>query len=193
MIFLNKNEIFLKNIWITDIGELSEIFNTNDDSYYLIQVIKENNKETPNFSLVKNKVYNNWLENELILKTKERANDLILSKNNKLSSRKTIKRTDKNFENMNDPNLINKIFEIKNKELQLITSKATILAVRIKKSRTDNYTFDKKIYDDLNTSFSKSFFNDFSNIYIRELALKHKLKRNYEELDNYIFKSEVTN
>tara|TARA_Y100000991_G_scaffold213815_1_gene200190 strand:+ start:136 stop:2001 length:1866 start_codon:yes stop_codon:yes gene_type:complete len=193
LIFLDKNEIFLKNIWSTDIGELSEIFNSNDDLYYLIQVVKENNKETPNFSLVKNKVYNNWLENELILKTKERANDLILSKNNKLSYRKTIKRTDKNFANINGSNLINKIFEIKNKELQLISTKDNILAVRVKNSRTDNYTFNKKIYDDLNISFSKSFFNDFSNIYIKELALKHKLKRNYEELDNYVFKSEVTN
>ncbi len=193
VIFLNKNEIFLKNIWNTDINELSEIFNSNDDTYYLIQVVKENNQETPNFSLVKNKVYNNWLENELILKTKERANESILSKNNNLPSRKTIKRTDKNFENINDPNLINKIFEIKNNEIQLINSKATILAVRIKNSRTDNYTFNNDIYDDLNISFSKSFFNDFSNIYLKELALKHKLKRNYKELDNYIFKSEVTN
>ncbi len=193
VIFLNKNEIFLKNIWNTDINELSEIFNSNDDTYYLIQVVRENNQDTPNFSLVKNKVYNNWLENELILKTKERANESILSKNNNLPSRKTIKRTDKNFENINDPNLINKIFEIKNNEIQLINSKATILAVRIKNSRTDNYTFNNDIYDDLNISFSKSFFNDFSNIYLKELALKHKLKRNYKELDNYIFKSEVTN
>ena len=159
----------------------------------MISVIQENNETTPSFNLVKNKVYNKWLENELILKTKNRAEKLINEKNNNLSSNIKIKRTDKKISNINDQNLINKIFEIKNKELQFITSKENIIAVRIKNSKTDNYTFDKKIYDDLNISLSKSFFNDFSNFYINDLALKHKLKRNYEELDNYIFKSEVTN
>ena len=54
-----------------------------------------------------------------------------------------------------------------------------------KNTRIDNYKLDKKTYQDLNFNLSKSFFDDFSNFYVQHLATKHKLKRNYQELDNY--------
>ena len=68
-----------------------------------------------------------------------------------------------------------------------------MIAVRVKKIRTDSYTFDEKQYNELNKNFSKSFFNDFSNFFIENLALKHNLVKNYKELDKYFIKPEEKN
>ena len=76
--------------------------------------------------------------------------------------------------------------EINNKEIKLFTSSENLIAVKIIKTSTDNYKFSEKTFNDLNRSFSNSFFNDISNSYIQHLALKHKLQRNYEELEKFI-------
>ena len=68
-----------------------------------------------------------------------------------------------------------------------------LVALKVIQTRTDNYKFDKKTYNDLNSNFSKSFFNDISNYYVQHLALKHNLKKNYEELDNFFLKQENVN
>ena len=184
--FLDKNPEFIKNIWNTEIKELSEIFNLNNDNYYIIEIMNEKDKETPAFNLVKNKVTNQWLKQELIIKTKEKVKSILESKNNQLSSRTTLSRDDKNLKNIKDQFLINKIFEIDNKEIKLFISDKNLIAVKVIKTRTNNYNFSKKKFNDLNQSFSKSFFNDISNFYIQHLALKHKLQRNYEEFENFI-------
>ena len=58
--YLNKKTQFIKNIWNTEINELSEIFNTNEDTYNLIEVINENKEEMPSLdSLLINKNLNN--------------------------------------------------------------------------------------------------------------------------------------
>ena len=64
-------------------------------------------------------------------------------------------------------------------------SERNLIAIKIMKTRTDNYNFDEKTFKDLNLSFSKSFFNDISNYYVQHLALKHKLQRNYKDLENF--------
>ncbi len=190
--FLEKEPIFIKNVWNTDVNELSEIFNTNEDNYYLIEVINENKKEIPSFDLVKNKVYDQWLKNKIITKTKEKAKKIIFDKNNKLSTKASIRRDDINLGDLNNEFLINKIFDINNKDTKLLVSNNNLIAVRIKSSYTDNYKFDKKIYDELNLNFSKSFFNDFSNFYVQHLASKHKLIKNHQELENF-FNQETIN
>ena len=43
----------------------------------------------------------------------------------------------------------------------------------------------------LNLSLSKSFFNDYSKYYIEILSEKHKLKRNYQQLENDLGKIET--
>ena len=116
--FLKKNVQFLKNIWSTSENELSEIINSNDDNYYLIEVAKENKNEIPVFSLVKTKVYEQWLNNERILITKEKAKKSIMLNNNSLSLQKSIKRSDKFFDKIKDPYIINKIFEISSKDTE---------------------------------------------------------------------------
>ena len=93
----------------------------------------------------------------------------------------SIKRNKQNLDKINDPFLVNQIFEIDNKDIVFLISKNNLVAVRLKKTRTDNYDFDEKKYKELNESLSKSFFNDFSNFFIQNLALKHNLVTNYKE------------
>ena len=100
---------------------------------------------------------------------------------------------DKFFDKIKDPYIINKIFEISSKDTEFLVSKDFLLVLRVKNSRTDDYVFNKKEYEELNHNFSKSFFNDFSNFYIQNLATKHKLKRNFQEIENYFNKTEVLN
>lgn len=59
--FLGMNKVFLDKIWKTDVAELTEIFNSNKDTYNLIEVISENSEEFPPFVKVKTNVYNDWL------------------------------------------------------------------------------------------------------------------------------------
>ena len=72
-----------------------------------------------------------------------------------------------------------------NKELKLFKSADNLIAVKVLNTSKDNYKFDAKTFNDLNLSFSRSFFNDISNIYVQHLAIKHELQRNYDELENY--------
>ena len=190
--FSDKNSEFIQNIWNTKTNELSEIFNSDNDNYYIIEVINEKNSEIPSFELVKNKVFDQWLKQELIIKTKEKVKNIVKSKNNFLSSKKSIKRKDINLGNIKDQFLINKIFEIDNKELNFFVSENNLVAVKIIKTRTDNYEFNKKTFEELNRSFSNSYFKDISEIYIQHLALKHKLQKNYDELEKY-FINQVEN
>ena len=118
---------------------------------------------------------------------------IVTSKNNNLSFKSSIKRNDKNLENINDQYLINKIFEIDDKEIELFVSADNLIAVKVIKTRKDNFKFDKKTLNDLNRSFSSSFFNDISNYYVQHLASKHKLEKDYEELENYFVNQENIN
>ena len=186
--FLDKKPEFIKNIWNTEINELSEIFNLNNDNYYIIEIINEKNSEIPAFNVLKNKVFDQWLKQELILKTKKKVRNIIGSKNNTLSLKSSIKRDDKTFGKVKDQFLIDKIFEINNKEIELFVTGNNLIAIKVINTKTDNYKFDKNTFDDLNRNFSKSFFNDITNIYVQHLSSKHKLERNYEELENYITK-----
>ncbi len=190
---IDKNKEFLKSIWNTEINELSRIFSNNDDIYYLIEVMGETKKEIPIFNLTKSKVYNHWFKQQSLVMSKEKANNILKLKNNKLSMTSSLKRNDKKFGKLYDPILINKIFEIDNKKINFLVSQDNLLAIKIKKIETDDYVFNIKNYEDLNVSFSKSFFNDFSNFFIQNLATKHKLKRNYEELNNYFVNLENKN
>ena len=85
-----------------------------------------------------------------------------------------------------DPLIINKIFEIKEKNLSFFNIKNGIIAIKNVKSKTADYKVNKETIKDINFSLSKSFFNDYSRYYIQILANKHKLKRNYKDLENFI-------
>ncbi len=191
--FFNKNKIFLENVWKTEINELSEIFNTNEDTYNLIEVINENKEEMPSFEKVKTIVYDQWLNEEVILKSKEKSKKTVFGNNNNLSLKSNIERSSKSIGKINDIILINKIFNIENKEINYLHSQNFIVAVKILDIKTKKYLFNKETSKNLHTTFSRSFFNDYLNFYLQRLAVKHKLKRNYSEINDFINNQELIN
>ena len=189
--FINKGEDFLKNIWMTKLNETSDIIDLKNDTYALIQVIKENSKEMLTFEQVREKVLNQWTSIEIVNQTKAKLKKLILSKNENLKSNSTIKRNQKSLDNFSDNLLIFNIFEIDNKDINFLNTVDGVIAVKVKNRKVDNYQKNIEINNNLNLSLSKSFFNDYSNYFIRNLATKHKLVRNYIDLENFLLNTEV--
>ena len=188
--FSNLPSVFLKEIWKPDINDTSEIFNSEKDTYVLLNVLEENPENIPPYEKINKLVYKDWLENEIIIKSKENAEKLMLNKNFKFTNNGSIKRNSKKLNKIEDAYLINQIFEIKGNVISYIYSKNKVFAVKILKSRIDDYEYKKDLYDQINSSFSKSYFNDFANYYINHLSSKHNLKRNYNELEKLLKSSE---
>jgi len=182
---IEKSNNFLKNIWDTNINEMSDIFNSKEDNYVIIQVLKENKEELPSYEITKNLVYNHWLNEAIIKKSIENIKTILLNKKSKLSKNYSLKRNNK-LGDLNDPYLINEIFNIQNNENNYINFRNKILAVKLLDSKIDNYTFNKDEYQQLNLSFTQSFFNDFGNFYLNHLSSKHNLKRNYKDIENFL-------
>ena len=180
-----KSNNFLKNIWDTNINEMSDIFNSEEDNYVIIQVLKENKEELPSYEITKNLVYNHWLNEAIIKKSIENIKTMLLNKKSKLSKNYSLKRNNK-LGDLNDPYLINEIFNIQNNENNYINFRNKILAVKLLDTKIDKYTFNKDDYQQLNLSFTQSFFNDFGNFYLNHLSSKHNLKRNYKEIENFL-------
>ena len=182
---IEKSNNFLKNIWDTNINEMSDIFNSEEDNYVIIQVLKENKEELPSYEITKNLVYNHWLNEAIIKKSIENIKTKLLNKKSKLSKNYSLKRNNK-LGDLNDPYLINEIFNIQNNKNNYINFRNKILAVKLLDSKIDNYTFNKDEYQQLNLSFTQSFFNDFGNFYLNHLSSKHNLKRNYKDIENFL-------
>ena len=182
--------VFLKEIWKTDINDTSEIFNSEKDTYVLLNVLEANPENIPSYEKINKLVYKDWLENEIIIKSKENAEKLMLNKNFKFTNNGSIKRNSKKLNEIEDAYLINQIFDIKGNDISYINSKNKVFVIKVLKSRIDNYEFKKDLYDQINLSFSKSYFNDFANYYINHLSSKHNLKRNYNELEKLLKSSE---
>ena len=68
-----------------------------------------------------------------------------------------------------------------------------IFAGKVLNIKTKKYILNKERYNNLNTTMSRSFFNDFSSFYLQNLAIKHNLKRNYSEINNFINKQDLIN
>ena len=185
--FANKNKVFLDGIWKTPLNQISDIIELPDDKYVLIEPIKENKKETPIFEKINKNIYNDWLKKEIFIQSELKLKELI--KNNRVTfkSLTAIKRNQKGLtKKIKDHLIINKIFEIKEKNLSFFNIKNGIIAIKNVNSKTADYKVNKETIKDINFSLSKSFFNDYSQYYIQLLANKHKLKRNYKDLENFI-------
>lgn len=185
--FANKNKVFLDGIWKTPLNQISDIIELPDDKYVLIEPIKENKKETPIFEKINKNIYNDWLKKEIFIQSELKLKELI--KNNRVTfkSLTAIKRNQKGLtKKIKDHLIINKIFEIKEKNLSFFNIKNGIIAIKNVNSKTADYKVNKETIKDINFSLSKSFFNDYSQYYIQILANKHKLKRNYKDLENFI-------
>ena len=185
--FANKNKVFLDGIWKTPLNQISDIIELPDDKYVLIEPIKENKKETPIFEKINKNIYNDWLKKEIFIQSELKLKELI--KNNRVTfkSLTAIKRNQKGLtKKIKDHLIINKIFEIKEKNLSFFNIKNGIIAIKNVNSKTADYKVNKETIKDINFSLSKSFFNNYSQYYIQILANKHKLKRNYKDLENFI-------
>ena len=185
--FANKNKVFLDGIWKTPLNQISDIIELPDDKYVLIEPIKENKKETPIFEKINKNIYNDWLKKEIFIQSELKLKELI--KNNRVTfkSLTAIKRNQKGLtKKIKDHLIINKIFEIKEKNLSFFNIENGIIAIKNVNSKTADYKVNKETVKDINFSLSKSFFNDYSQYYIQILANKHKLKRNYKDLENFI-------
>ena len=188
--FSNLPNNFLKEIWKTDINDTSEIFNSEKDTYVLLNILEENAEEIPTYEKIKKIVYNDWLKEEIVIQTKENAKNLMLNNNFKFSNSGSVKRNSKKLNNIDDAYLINQIFDIKDNDILYTNSQDKVYAVKVLKSSTDDYKFNKDLYNQINSSFSKSYFNDFANYYINHLSTKHNLRRNYAELEKLLNNSE---
>ena len=172
---------------------MSEIFNSIEDTYNLIEVVSENLEELPRFEKIKGNIYNQWLSKEVVLKSKEKAKKAVFTKNNNLSLNVNIERSSKSIDKINDVFLINRIFDIENKDINYLRSQNYIFAVKVLNSKTKKYILNKETQINLHTTLTRSFFNDFSNFYIQNLAVKHKLKRNITEIDKFLGNQEIIN
>ena len=185
---IQKNNNFLKKVWNTNINEMSDIFNSKDDTYVIIQVLKENKEELPSYEITKSLVYKHWLNETIIKNSIENTKTKLNAESYKLTKKVSLKRDNK-VGDLNDPYLINQIFNIKNSENFYINFRNKILAVKLLDTKIGKYIFKKDEYEGLNLSFSQSFFNDFANFYINNLSAKHNLKKNYNEIENLLSNS----
>ena len=188
---LNKSKQFLKGIWATNINELSNIIETPNDSYALIEIVNENKEIIPSFKKIKKNVFKQWIEQELNIKTELKLTKLIENKKINFISLQNIKRDQKNvIPQIKNDSITNDIFELKQDELKIINKNEGSIAIKVTNTKLSSKKIPKKIIKELNLSLSKSFFNDYSKSYIEILSEKHKLIRNYKQLENDLGKIE---
>ena len=188
---LNKSKQFLKGIWATNINELSNIIETPNDSYALIEIVNENKEIIPSFKKIKKNVFKQWIEQELNIKTELKLTKLIENKKVTFISLQNIKRDQKNvIQQIKNDSITNDIFELKQDELKIINKNEGSIAIKVTNTKLSSKKIPKKIIKELNLSLSKSFFNDYSKSYIEILSEKHKLIRNYKQLENDLGKIE---
>ena len=185
--YINKNKDFLDGIWKTPLNQISDIIELPDDKYVLIETIKENKKEIPVFEKINKNVYDDWLKKEIYIQSELKLKELVKDKKVNFESLTAITRNQKSLtEEIKDPLIINKIFDIKEKTLSFFNIKNGIIAIKNVSSKTGVHKVSKEMIKNINISLSKSFFNDYSQYYIQLLASKHKLKRNYKDLEKFI-------
>ena len=190
--YLNKNKKFLAGIWKTPLSQISDVIELSDDKYVFIEIITDNKKETPNFEMISKKVYKEWLKKEIYVQTKLKFKKLIDDKKVKFTSLFALKRNQKFLTNeIIDPLIINKIFEIKGINLSFLNVEEGVIAIKNVRAKITNYKVNKENIKDINLSLSNSFFNDYSQSYIKILANKHKLKRDYKSLESFIGNIEI--
>ena len=189
--FLNKGNDFLKKIWSTNLNEISDLINIKDDKYSLLQVENESVKQDLVFKKVKSKVLSLWMKTEIANQTKIKLQNLISSQNQNLKSSGIIKRNQQYLNKIKDRSLIYKIFDIDNKKINFLNIIDGVVAVKITGRKVEDYKVSQEMNDKLNLSLSKSFFNDFSNYYVNNLATKHKLITNYIDLESFLLNVET--
>ena len=185
--YFNKDNAFLERIWNTSLNELSDIIELPNDTYVLFEMIKENKEEIPIFEKINKTVAKEWMKKERNIQTELKLKKLLNNKKTKFISLSNIKRDQKQLSKLViDPLIINKVFEIKDKNINFFNTSNGTVGIKINNTKTAKYKINNETKNSINLSLSKSFFNDYSQSYLDILSIKHKLKRNYKNLENFI-------
>ena len=185
------NQKFVSEIWKQNVNELSELIEIDQDKYVLILIEKKENRKDLNFTEAKPLVIKNYLKDEVIKLTLEKAK--VFSKDTNLDSKflklNKLKRFNNNLSNSLFTNeVINKIFNFKNNKINFLETNSGILMFKIiKVYYEDNKNENAKKLVERN--FNSSFNSDIKNKFFEYLESKHNLKSNFEMLNSIIDKN----
>ena len=184
---INNSKLITDNIWKITSNQISDVIELPKDTFMFVQLIKENKEYTPVFKEIRTDIYKKWVEKEQLIQTELKLKKIVKENKVKFNKLLNIERNQINLTNkIKDKLIINQIFKMKKNKINFIKIKNGVLAIKIINSKTKNYKLNEDTINQLNASLSDSFFNDYSNNFIQILGNKHKIKRDYKSLENFI-------
>jgi peptidyl-prolyl cis-trans isomerase D len=184
---INNRKLIADNIWKITSNQISDVIELPKDTFMFVQLIKENKEYTPVFKEIRTDIYKKWVEKEQLIQTELKLKKIVKENKVKFNKLLNIERNQINLTNkINDKLIINQIFKMKKNKINFIKLKNGVIAIKFINSKTKNYNLKEDTINQLNASLSESFFNDYSNNFIQILGNKHKIKRDYKSLENFI-------
>ena len=184
---INNSKLITDNIWKITSNQISDVIELPKDTFMFVQLIKENKEYTPDLKEVRTDIYKKWVEKEQLIQTELNLKKIVKEDKVKFNKLLNIERNQINLTNkIKGKLIINQIFKMKKNKINFIKIKNGVIAIKIINSKTKNYKLNEDTINQLNASLSDSFFNDYSNNFIQILGNKHKIKRDYKSLENFI-------
>ena len=184
---INNRKLIADNIWKITSNQISDVIELPKDTFMFVQLIKENKEYTPVFKEIRTDIYKKWVEKEQLIQTELKLKKIVKENKVKFNKLLNIERNQINLTNkIKDKLIINQIFKMKKNEINFIKLKNGVIAIKFINSKTKIYNLKEDTINQLNASLSESFFNDYSNNFIQILGNKHKIKRDYKSLENFI-------
>ena len=184
---INNSKLITDNIWKITSNQISDVIELPKDTFMFVQLIKENKEYTPVFKEIRTDIYKKWVEKEQLIQTELKLKKIVKENKVKFNKLLNIGRNQINLTNkIKDKLIINQIFKMKKNKINFIKLKNGVIAIKFINSKTKNYNLKEDTINQLNASLSESFFNDYSNNFIQILGNKHKIKRDYKSLENFI-------
>ena len=184
---INNSKLITDNIWKITSNQISDVIELPKDTFMFVQLIKENKEYTPVFKEIRTDIYKKWVEKEQLIQTELNLKKIVKENKVKFNKLLNIERNQINLTNkIKDKLIINQIFKMKKNKINFIKLKNGVIAIKFINSKTKNYNLKEDTIKQLNASLSDSFFNDYSNNFIQILGNKHKIKRDYKSLENFI-------
>ena len=184
---INNRKLIADNIWKITSNQISDVIELPKDTFMFVQLIKENKEYTPVFKEIRTDIYKKWVEKEQLIQTELKLKKIVKENKVKFNKLLNIGRNQINLTNkIKDKLIINQIFKMKKNKINFIKLKNGVIAIKFINSKTKNYNLKEDTINQLNASLSESFFNDYSNNFIQILGNKHKIKRDYKSLENFI-------
>ena len=184
---INNRKLIADNIWKITSNQISDVIELPKDTFMFVQLIKENKEYTPVFKEIRTDIYKKWVEKEQLIQTELKLKKIVKENKVKFNKLLNIERNQINLTNkIKDKLIINQIFKMKKNKINFIKLKNGVIAIKFINSKTKNYNLKEDTIKQLNASLSESFFNDYSNNFIQILGNKHKIKRDYKSLENFI-------